>query len=281
MIYILYNSKSKYIQKKHFLDNLKNEFNHSDNTLFDVIGLDYQEFAKRLNSDDKCYLVGGDGTLNHFVNYVKDIDLPCEFYFYAAGTGNDFLNDCKDYSKDNKVLLNDLIKDLPVVKVNGMERRFINGIGFGMDGYVCEEADKLTLKGKKVNYTTIALKGILGGYKFPNAKVIVDNESYEFNKVLIAPTMKGRFYGGGMMITPMQDRLNKNRTLTFAIVHDASRLKIISLFPKIFKGTHYTHKEIFFYKECKHVVVEFDTTCALQIDGETVLNVKKYEVSID
>ena len=37
-------------------------------------------------------------------------------------------------------------------------------------------------KGKKVNYTSIALGGLMGKYKFPNAKVNVDGEIYEFKK---------------------------------------------------------------------------------------------------
>ena len=280
MIYVIYNTKSKYIKNKKFMVRLRNDF-PIDSTFLDCIGLNYDELFNEINKDDKVYLVGGDGTLNHFVNYVDGKTLPCECYFYAAGTGNDFVNDNKERANKNIVYLNDCISDLPIVYVNGLKRRFVNGIGYGIDGYCCEVADNLASKGKKVNYTSIALGGLMGKYKFPNAKVNVDGEIYEFKKVLLAPTMKGRFYGGGMMITPMQDRFNKDRTLTFAIVHDASRLKILSLFPKIFKGTHVKYSEIYTYKTCKHIVVEFDTPTALQIDGETVLNVLKYEVSID
>ncbi len=280
MIYVIYNTKSKYIKDSKFMEGLKNEF-PIDSTFLDCIGLNYDELFNKIKSDDKVYLVGGDGTLNHFINYVDGLTLPCACYFYAAGTGNDFVNDMKEYADKNIVYLNDCIKDLPIVYVNGLKRRFINGIGYGIDGYACEVADELTRKNKKVNYTTIALGGLLGKYKFPNAKVIVDGVESTYKKVLLAPTMKGKFYGGGMMITPMQDRFNKDKTVTFAIVHDASRLRILSLFLKIFKGTHVKYNKIYTYKTCKHVVVEFDTPTALQIDGETVLNVTKYEVKIE
>ena len=260
---------------------LKNNFSISPSNFIDVIGADYNELFKKIKKEDTCTIVGGDGTLNHFVNLVDKMELPCDFYFYAAGTGNDFVNDVADLVKNDKVYINDMIKNLPTVKVNGLTRKFINGIGYGIDGYCCEVADRLTNMHKKVNYTNIALKGLMGDYKFPNAKVTIDKESMEFKKVLLAPTMKGRFYGGGMMITPMQDRFKESRTLTFAVVHDASRLKILSLFPKIFKGKHVSHSEIFYYKECRTATIEFDKPCALQIDGETVLNVKRYEVSID
>lgn len=49
-------------------------------------------------------------------------------------------------------------------------------------------------------------------------------------------------------------------------------------FPKIFTGEHIklkTNCEVF---KGKNIFVEFDRPCALQIDGETVLNVKNYKV---
>ena len=47
-----------------------------------------------------------------------------------------------------------------------MKRRFINGIGFGIDGYCCEVGDQLKAKSDKpVNYASIAIKGLLFHYK--------------------------------------------------------------------------------------------------------------------
>ena len=51
------------------------------------------------------------------------------------------------------------------------------------------------------------------------------------------------------------------------------------IFPKIFKGKHATHTDIVEIKTCHEVRVEFDKPCALQIDGETYLDVKSYSVS--
>ena len=49
---------------------------------------------------------------------------------------------------DKPVKINKYIKGLPTVTVNGKDYRFINGIGFGIDGYCCEVGDEKKAKGK-------------------------------------------------------------------------------------------------------------------------------------
>ena len=79
-----------------------------------------------------------------------------------------------------------------------------------------------------------------------------------------------------MMITPGQDRLDPEGKLSFAIAHDLSRTRIIPIFPEIFKGTHPRHTKYIDIVKCDEVTVKFDTPCALQIDGETILDVTEY-----
>ena len=235
-----------------------------------------------LNADDKIIIAGGDGTLSRFVNDIYDLHLNNEILFYTCGSGNDFLNDVRERCQieNNLIPLNDFIKSLPTVTVNGKTSRFINGIGYGIDGYCCEEGDRIRENtNKKVDYTAIAIKGLLGKFKPRNATVTVDGETIHYRKVWLAPTMIGRFFGGGMMITPKQDRLNEEHVVSSCVVHDSSKFKTLMVFPKIFKGKHITHTDIYEVKLGHEIRVEFDKPCALQVDGETYLNVKYYTVS--
>ena len=235
-----------------------------------------------LNADDKIIIAGGDGTLSRFVNDIYDLHLNNEILFYTCGSGNDFLNDVRERCQieNNLIPLNDFIKSLPSVTVNGKTSRFINGIGYGIDGYCCEEGDRIRENtNKKVDYTAIAIKGLLGKFKPRNATVTVDGETIHYRKVWLAPTMIGRFFGGGMMITPKQDRLNEEHVVSSCVVHDSGKLKTLIIFPKIFKGKHITHTDIYEVKLGHEIRVEFDKPCALQVDGETYLNVKYYTVS--
>ena len=74
--------------------------------------------------------------------------------------------------------------------VNGKQYRFLNGIGYGIDGYCCQVGDEQREKSTKpVNYTAIAIKGLLFHYKPTNAVVTVDGETHNYRKVWLAPTM--------------------------------------------------------------------------------------------
>lgn len=242
-----------------------------------VIGLDYSSFLPTLKPEDVIVLVGGDGTIQHFINDVDCDALENEVWFYAAGTGNDFL---KDVAEDGSrlVQINKYIKNLPTVEINGETKKFINGIGFGIDGWCCEEGDKQRAKSDKpVNYTSIAINGLLFKFKRVTATVTVDGVTKVFKHAWLAPAMHGRFYGGGMMIAPEQDRLNQDKTLTCVVYTGISKLTSLICFPDIFKGQLQKHK-----KKCTTIVgheieVSFDRPCALQIDGETVLGVTSYK----
>ena len=93
--------------------------------------------------------------------------------------------------------------------------------------------------------------------------------------------MKGRFYGGGMMVAPKQNRFDEERKVTSVVMYGSGKLKTLVVFPSIFKGEHVKHSEMVEVRKGKRVTVEFDRPTALQIDGETVLNVTKYEVIAD
>lgn len=280
MVFLLFNPRANNGKAESDLKDFPKEFKGQEVTKVNVLEIEnYKGFVEELKEEDILIIAGGDGTLHHFVNIVYGMDLKNDVYMYGLGTGNDFLNDIGKRNVKEPVLINEYIKHLPVVIIDGKETRFINGIGFGIDGFCSEEGDKHRAKSNKpVNYTAIAIKGMLYKYKFRNATITVDGVTRTFKKVTLAPAMLGRYYGGGMMVCPGQDRLNKEHTLTNAVVCDMGRLSVLCRFPKIFDGTHVKFKKFIQFYVGHEITVEFDEPCALQIDGETVLNVKKYTV---
>ena len=240
----------------------------------------YEEFFKSLGSDDEIVICGGDGTLNHFVNDTYVFKIDNDVYYYPTGSGNDFYHDVHGGDEKELVKINEYIVDLPKVKVKDKTYRFINGVGYGIDGYCCEVGDKQREESDKpVNYTSIAIKGLLFHYKTTNATVTVDGEEHKFSKVWLAPTMNGRFYGGGMMPTPDQKRISDDKKLSVMVMSGSGKLPTLVAFPKIFEGKHVENKmtSVFTGKKIK---VEFDSPTALQIDGETILDVTEYEAEV-
>ena len=227
-------------------------------------------------ADCAIVICGGDGTLNRFVNDTAEIALENEIFYCSSGSGNDFLRDIGG-KPGEPICITECLRSLPCVEVNGKTYRFINGVGYGIDGYCCEQGDKLKSEGvKEINYTSIAIKGLLFHYKPTGATVTVDGVSHTYKKVWIAPTMNGRFYGGGMMPTPAQKRNDPDGILSTLIFHRSGKLKTLVIFPSLFKGEHLKNKKHTEVLCGKDITVEFDSPAPLQIDGETIVGVMKY-----
>ena len=239
----------------------------------------YKVLLTSLNENDSVIVCGGDGTLNHFVNDIEDFVLPCPVFYYPSGTGNDFVRDIGFENETGLIDITKYIYNLPIVTVNGVSKKFLNGIGYGIDGYCCEEGDKLRNKSDKpINYTKIAIKGLLFDYHPTNAVVEVDGNTFNFKKVWLAPTMFGRFFGGGMMCAPHQNRQNEEHHVSVCPMFGLGKIKALMIFPKIFEGKHVEHTE--YVKEITghKIHISFDRPTALQIDGETITEVNEYFV---
>lgn len=275
--HVLYNPLSGSGKAKQAMEALGGKFGGENLRKVSLLDLEnYQEFFSAIPEEDKIILAGGDGTLNRFINATKHLQYKQEILYYACGSGNDFLRDVGGKEGD-VVSLKEYLKDLPTVTVKGKDYLFINGVGFGIDGYCCEEGDKQRMKSEKpVDYTGIAIKGLLFCYKPTAATIIVDGKEYTFKNVWLAPTMFGRYYGGGMMPEPEQSR--NNDSVSVMAYHGASKLKVLIIFPNLFKGEHvksYKHVSVFSGKE---ITVKFDKPRTVQIDGETIFDVTEYTV---
>ncbi len=279
-IYCIYNPHADNHNGRENANDILFVYPEEDVEFLDITKIDYQELFDDLDENDTTIICGGDGTLNRFINDIRDINIRCQLLYYATGSGNDFLRDIG--RTGTLVSLKEYIIDLPTVTVNGEKRYFLNGVGYGIDGYCCEEGDRIRKESpsKKINYTSIAIKGLLFHYKPKNAKVTVDGKKYYFKKVWICPTMVGRYYGGGMMPTPEQKREDRKNKVSVLIFYGSGKLKTLMIFPSLFKGTHINYEKNCTVLEGKHIKVEFDKPTPLQIDGEVIQNVTEYKVEL-
>ncbi len=275
MQYVLYNELSNNGKGKECLDKVKDKITGEFEPV-NVVGLDPKEFVSKLTSDDLVILCGGDGTLNKFANNTADLTIPCDILLFPSGTGNDFYRDIKENYDDSEMpSIKKFITNLPTVTINGNTYRFLNGIGFGVDGVCCEMADDMKAAGaEKIDYTGLSIKIVLFKFKCPHSWITVDGETIEYKKTWIASAMNGRYYGGGMKAAPEQDRLGDE--LTCVVFHNLGRIRTLMGFPKIFQGEHVNNKKLVTVRSGREITVKFDKPIALQIDGETVRGVTEY-----
>lgn len=280
MNYLFYNPSARNGKAAEDFQLIKKTLDGQDVEIYAVTDIDdYVSVIDRIQPEDIVYIVGGDGTLNRFINDSTNLRILGDIFFYPAGTGNDFKHDVDPDNSLYRIRLNDYIRDLPTVTVSGVTYRFINGIGFGIDGYCCEEGDRQRAAGRQnINYSAIAVKGCLFRFKPYGADITVDGETRHYDKVWLAPTMFGKYYGGGMKVAPEQDRNNPQHTVTSVVIHGTGRLKTLIRFAKIFSGEHTKYTDMVDIRTGHEVRVVFDRPCALQIDGETVKNVTEYTV---
>ena len=158
MKYILVNPLSNNSRGEEALDKVL-ELVKEEVEVIKVTHINLVDFVSKLNENDEIILVGGDGTINNFVNKFEGKIPSNNVYIYPAGTGNDFLKDVG--YEGGLFLLNKYLVNLPKVTVKGKTSYFINGVGFGIEGYCSEEGDKLKAQSKsKIDNTSIAIKGL-------------------------------------------------------------------------------------------------------------------------
>jgi diacylglycerol kinase family enzyme len=81
------------------------------------------------------------------------------------------------------------------------------------------------------------------------------------------------------MIAPTQERTSGK--LSVMVMHGGTRVKALTLFAGLGKGSHIKCKEIVEIIEGDEICVEFDAPSSLQIDGEVYLDVTKYCASTE
>lgn len=238
----------------------------------------YDEFFSKFHKDDIAVVAGGDGTLSHFADGIASIDIKNDIFYYATGSGNDFLKDVGYVKGEKPFPINEYLENLPVMTFNGIDTHFVNGVGGGLDAYACVEGNKLHEAGKKANYVSAAIKGILYDYKPMNAHLVVDGKEYDFKNVWFASVMKGRYFGGGIMLAPKQDR--KSSSLSAVVVHTVGRLRFLPIVPGAFSGKHVKYTQYVTIIEGNNIEVKFDREVPIQVDGDTSINATEYSVQL-
>ena len=275
-VYVLYNPLAGR-NKGSLEEKLRRHLPGCDLVLRDMTKIEsYGDFFADLSAESKVIVCGGDGTLNRFANDIDGIPVPCGILYYAAGSGNDFLKDLGMEADSEPFSIKEYLTDLPVITVNGESHRFINGVGLGLDGYCCAEVARAKAKGRRKSYISVAIRAFLKDFHPARAMITVDGKTFEYDNVWLVPTMKGRFFGGGVMAAPAQDR--RDRAVTVLWMHNAKRLTALFRFPSFLKGKHPKYTKMISIHKGTEITVKFDRPTDLQIDGEPIENVTEYTV---
>ena len=135
MYYILFNPKASGNKGTQKAKELEGILKDAELVFRSVLEIDnYKNFIASLTEDDKIVVVGGDGTLNRFINDIRGLKVTNDVYYFPAGTGNDFLRDLGLENSVGPHKINKYLEELPRVIVCLSARLYFLGLGAAVVG---------------------------------------------------------------------------------------------------------------------------------------------------
>lgn len=214
------------------------------------------------NGCTEVWIIGGDGTLNYFINQYPDIQIPLSIF--KGGTGNDFhglvYGSINLEEQIEKVLRGTLYKiDAGICN----EKLFLNGVGIGFDGAIVEDLVSQQKSKGKSSYLFSILKNILG-YKEKNCLIKFDEQTISQDCFMIN-VANGKAYGGGFKVAPIANI--DDGMLDLNIIGKIKPYKRLYYIPVIKKGEHLKLSFVQYHQTNK-VEIKSPFLLPAHIDGE-------------
>ncbi len=257
-ICILYNSLAGAGRADIYAEKIKNELANR-NINFKLFK---NKWPASLDIYSDAFIVGGDGTLNFFVNQYPGIILP--LFIFNAGTGNDFhwmLYDHKTFDEQMEIALAAAPGPIDVGTCNG--RYFINGIGVGFEGEVVKALTGKKKKPGKTSFLLCILKKIFT-YRSGNYSIKTGADLFTGKKLLV-DISNGCRAGGGFQIAP--EAKADDGLFDIIMAESMSPFKRLLYLPVIEKGKH-LHLSVIKHVRANNVSVESDSFIQYHMDGE-------------
>jgi diacylglycerol kinase (ATP) len=195
---------------------------------------------------DVLVLVGGDGMAHLGANVCAQKSVPMAIV--PAGSGSDAAAvlgmPLDDTANCVQFILQNLEspQSIDALKItHGIKTTWVVGsISAGFDALANARANKLTWpKGPLRYYIAMLLE--LAKFKPIKYQAVLDGTARDFEAMLCVVSNTGVF-GGGMLVVP--NASVTDGLLDVLLVKKMSRLKFVTIFPKVYKGTHITDKDV-------------------------------------
>ncbi len=225
------------------------------------------ELARRIASEEsepRVVVVGGDGSFNEVANGL--LGTRTVMYFVSCGTGNDYvkvLNLPKNPIEALALQLDSAIRSVDIGMIN--ERLFLNVSGTGFDIEVLRQMRFFGTRFKGLLPYILGLISAIRLYKPVEARIIVNGRTFT-QKLTIFEVANGRYFGGGMMVSPLSDPADGLFDIVY--VDAVSRSQIVRLLPMFVTGK-FLSLPIAHHLRAEEVVIE-SPGMTIELDGELI-----------
>lgn len=218
-------------------------------------------------------VVGGDGAVQLGLNAVAGTDVPLGVI--PVGSGNDNATGF-GVPADPRAALDLIVHQLEhrpaglltdalrVESASGMSWAMAT-LSCGIDAVVNARANAMRRPQGALRYP-VALFAVLPRYVNPWYRVDAGDWSWEGRAVVVAVSNIG-WFGGGMNVAP--SARPDDGEADVVIGGDISRLRLLTLFPRIYGGSHVTHPEVDI-RRARHLTITADPPRQAYADGEFV-----------
>ena len=250
------------------------------------------------NGFETLIAVGGDGTTNEVANGMLRASggAPTGILgVIPVGSGNDFTkmltalpqpgsNDLLNWRTSVKQILaaetrwidvGKVVADHPAAGFDAAEHYYVNGLDTGFGAVVAMHAHEIPFLQGFPMYLAAVFKTLIK-YSVPHVKMQIDQTTLEQTSTMIAVS-NGRCIGGGFWITPTA--LNDDGLFDVMIARGLGRIGILSLLPKVMKGTHPGDPRVAF-KQGMRVIIESPDPLVIETDGEIPF-IDAHQIEID
>lgn len=219
--------------------------------------------AKR--GDETIVVCGGDGTVNEVINGIAGTDIALGVV--PLGTANDFaagVGLSRDIESACTAIREGGARRIDLIRVNG--DRFFAGVGcVGFDAEIAAFASR-----RRRDKSSAFLLHVMGGlvkfasYKPKTVELRFGGERY-FGDILLVAFGNMKSYGRGMLITPEAEP--DDSLLDICVVRPMSRLKMMYVFPSLYKGGHVDNNKVTLHQS-KAVYVQSVGPMDFYADGD-------------
>ncbi len=221
-----------------------------------------EKWPDDLEEFSDVWLIGGDGTLNYFINQYPDCTKPLALF--KGGTGNDFawrLYGNKSREAQLEQVLRADIKKVDIGKCN--DQYFINCLGVGFDGEILNSMKSIRILGGHIGYLLAVIKKIFF-FKEYTYTIQSKNEQWQ-EKFLLVMVVNSNRSGGGFFVAP--DAAIDDGKLDMVLCKKLPIWKRLKYLPVIQKGKH-LHLPYIIHRMGHSFHIQCEKELAIQIDGE-------------
>lgn len=234
----------------------------------------FSQTEEKIKGFKAVVLIGGDGTLNYFINHLSDIKIP--ILVIPFGTGNDWakhLNENIPLCDYVDILLNNKTIICDAFYCN--DKIVINGMGIGFDAEAAKAVQRMRHLPGWMSYLLGIFRNIIQ-YKSKNIEVIADSKYYYKGKSFMVNIGNAPTLGGGYVTSPGA-KINDG-LLNIAIIKSLPVWKRFLYLPKMSDGSHVNVKEVDYFLDST-LEIKTEGNLHAQLDGE-IYSAINYKIKI-